>query len=197
MQRTQKNTWKYGVKIRGAVMQLQKYQSFQWNWSLFILLGLGLLGLGVKTTDISQILDFAATGLLIGGGTMIVLGLFYTLPISNSLVIEEDGFSYRAGWRRVFCRWEECSEFSPKQKNLLGLIENELVTFDSENPAALSKSGVKITGEITDKTTGNITGKNVALPGTFGLCADELAEKMNHFRQMQIRRQQKPFQTFL
>ena len=166
-------------------MQIQKYQSFQWNWSLFIVLGLALFGLGTKAYGTSDILNIAATGFYIGGGTMIMVGLMYMLPSSNSLEIEEEGFSYRSGWQKIFCRWDQCSEFSPWQKKLFGMTANELVTFNSDNPAAQSKTNV------------SATGRNAVLPGTFGLSADELAEKMNRFREMQIRRQQKPAQTFL
>lgn len=166
-------------------MQIQKYQSFQWSWTLFIVLGLALLGMGTQASGLSELLDIAATGFFIGGGALIMVGLIYTLPTSNTLEIAEDGFSYRAGWSRIFCRWEQCSEFSPWEKNLFGMTANELVTFNSENPKAQSKTNVKTTGQ------------NAVLPGTFGLPADELARKMNHFRQMQIRRLEKPVQTFL
>ncbi len=166
-------------------MQLQKYQAFQWNWSLFIVLGFALLGMGSQAMGASKLLDIAATGFYIGGGTMIMVGLMYMLPSSNSLEIEEDGFSYRSGWQRIFCRWDQCSEFSSWQKNLFGMTANELVTFNSDNPAAQSKTNQKTTG------------CNAVLPGTFGLSADDLAEKMNQYRKMQINRQQKPVQTFL
>lgn len=166
-------------------MQIQKYQSFHWSWTLYIFLGLALLGLGAQASGVNEVLDIAATGFSIGGGAMIVIGLIYTLPTSNTLEIAEDGFSYRAGWSRVFCRWEQCSKFSKWEKQLFGLTSNELVTFDSENPAAQSKTTVKVTGQ------------NALLPGTFGLPAEELARKMNHFRQMQLKRLEKPSQTFL
>ncbi len=166
-------------------MQIQKYQSFQWSWTLFIVLGLAMMGMGSQAMGVSNALDIVATGFFIAGGTMIMVGLIYTLPSSNTLEIAEDGFSYRAGWHRIFCKWEQCSEFSPWEKNLFGMTANELVTFDSDNPAAQSKTNVKATGQ------------NAVLPGTFGLPADELARKMNHFRQMQISRLEKPVQTFL
>lgn len=167
------------------LMQIQKYQSFQWNWSVFVALGLALIGLGAGTKGVSDAMDVVATGFLIGGGVVTMVGLMYMLPSSNSLEIEEDGFSYRSGWQRVFCRWEQCSEFSPWQKEVFGYKANELVTFNSENPAAQSKTNIKTTG------------RNAVLPGTYGLSAKELADRMNQFRHMQMQRLQKPSQTFI
>jgi len=166
-------------------MQIRKYQTYQWNWSLIIIAGFVSIGLGAAAFGTLQALYITATVLYTAGGILILTGLFYTLPGANALEIEEDGFSFRAGWHRVYCRWEECGEFSPERKSAFGLKAIELVTFNSENPAIHSKA----------KTKG--TNQNCALPGTFGLGADDLAKEMNYFRQMQITRQQKPAQTFL
>ncbi len=166
-------------------MQIQKYQSVHWTWTFAIILGLVMVALASREADSSGILDLLASGLFTSGGMMIVVGLVYTLPGTNALEIAEEGFSYRAGWRKVFCRWEQCSEFSPVKKTRFGVVANELVTFDSDNPAVQSKSVAKTTG------------RNAALPDTFGLSAQDLAKNMNHFRQMQLNRLQKPSQTFL
>lgn len=166
-------------------MQIRKYQTYQWNWSLITIAGFASIGLGAAAFGTLQALYITATVLYTAGGILILTGLFYTLPSANSLEIEEDGFSYRVGWHRVYCRWEECSEFSPWQNSAFGLKATELVTFNSENPAIQSKSNIKGADQ------------NCALPGTFGLGANDLAKEMNYFRQMQISRQQKPAQTFL
>jgi len=166
-------------------MHLQKYQSFQWSWSWVVIPGMGLLALGIKAAGISQILDIAAKGLFYGGCALIIIGLVYTLPMANKLEIDEDGFTYRNGWQRLHCRWEDCGEFSPAQRKLLGLIPHEIVTFDYIDPALPADIAIKPTGQ------------SAALPGTFGLQAGELAQKMNGFRAMHDQRQQKPVKTFL
>jgi len=157
-------------------MQIQKYQSFRWSWMLAVVAGLALLVLGAQVKEVTYFTDMITTGLFTGGGLLVMVGLIFTLPSSNTLEIAEEGFSYRAGWRRIFCRWDQCSEFSRQEKNLLGLTANELVTFNSDAPAP---------------------SHSLVLPGTFGLSADDLARNMNDFRQMQLKRLQKPAQTFL
>jgi len=157
-------------------MQIQKYQSARWGWTFAIVLGLVMVAFASRASNTSGIFDILASGLFTSGGMMIVVGLVYTLPASNYLEIAEEGFCYRAGWRKVFCSWEQCSEFSPVKKTSFGVMANERVTFSSDAPA---------------------TGHNCVLPGTFGLSADDLARNMNQFRQMQLKRLQKPAQTFL
>ncbi len=166
-------------------MQIQKYQTYQWHWSLIIIIGLAFIILGIEAFGILQALYITAKVLYTAGGVLILIGLFYTLPITNSLQIEEDGFSYRAGFHRVYCRWEECSEFSRWQKSAFGRKSKELVTFDSENPTIQSKSNIKGADQ------------HCALPCTFGRDADDLVDEMNYFRQMQLARREKPAQTFL
>ncbi len=157
-------------------MQIKKYQSCRWSWTLVAVAGLTLLAAGSQIKNISDIPDIVATLLFIGGSALAMVGLVYTLPATNALEIAEEGFSYRAGWRRIFCRWEQCSEFSRQEQSLFGLTASELVIFSSDTPANSQK---------------------IVLPCTFGLSADELVQKMNHFRQMQLERLQKPAQTFL
>lgn len=157
-------------------MQIKKYQSCRWSWTLVAVAGLALLVAGSQIKSIIDIPDIVSTLLFTGGSALTMVGLIYTLPATNALEIAEEGFSYRAGCRRIFCRWEQCSEFSRQEQNLFGLTANELVAFNSDTPA---------------------NGQKIVLPCTFGLPADELAQKMNHFRQMQLERLQKPAQTFL
>jgi hypothetical protein len=126
--------------------------------------------MGSSVQGLSEAFNFASLAFVSAGGMMIMVGLIYTLPTSNSLEIEDSGFSYRAGWRRVFCRWEDCSEFYPWNKKVFGFKANELVTFDAKTPPSQAKTNISATGH------------NSVLPGTYGLSCDELAAKLNEYR---------------
>ena len=163
-------------------MQIQKYQSARWVKFLLAVPGLVLLALGSKSINTFALFDTVATGLFVGGGTMVIMGLIFALPAANSLEIVEEGFSYRAGLRRVFCRWEQCSEFSSTDKSMFGMVAGETVTFESNNRSNLA---------------GGAGGLTTSLPGTYGLQASELAAQLNRYRDMQLKRLEKPTLTFL
>lgn len=163
-----KEAWK--VKT----MHIEKFQSFQWNWTVFIALGVALMGMGGSLGGISPVLDFASTAIAICGAIFIMAGLVYTLPSTNSLEIKDSGFSYRTGLTRTFCRWEDCSEFSAWKKTAFGILANELVTFDWIGDSSRVRANLEVTG------------KNASLPGTYGLGAEELAQKLNHFRNVRL-----------
>ena len=151
-------------------MQKLTFKSFQWRWTIFIALGITLIGMGASVQGISLIFTITATAFMAGGGMLVMVGLIYCLPSSNSLEINDGGFSYRNGLKTVFCRWEDCGEFTTWHQNLFGLTASELVTFDTKTPIASANSNLKTTG------------KNGVLPGTYGMDADELVAKLNQFR---------------
>lgn len=155
-------------------MHIEKFQSFHWSWTVFIALGVALMAMGGSLGGLSTVMDFAGTAFSIGGAVFITVGLIYTLPSTNSLEIKDDGFSYRSGLGRKFCRWEDCSEFSPWRKTVFGMVANELVTFNNSSNPDQARANLEVTG------------KNASLPGTYGFSADELAEKLNHFRQLRL-----------
>lgn len=155
-------------------MHIEKFQSFHWSWTVFIALGVALMAMGGSLNGLSTVMDIAGMGFSIAGVIFITVGLIYTLPTTNSLEIKDDGFSYRSGFKRTFCRWEDCSEFSAWRKTAFGMTANELVTFNKMSDAEQARANLEVTG------------KNASLPGTYGFSADELAEKLNHFRQLRL-----------
>lgn len=164
-------------------MQNHTYKSFQWRWTIFIALGITLIGMGASVQGISFLFTITATAFMAGGGMMIMVGLIYSLPSSNSLEIKESGFSYRNGLKTVFCRWEDCDEFSTWRQKLFGMTASELVTFNTRTPVSSANSNLKTTG------------KNGVLPGTYGMDADELVAKLNQFRSNYISSHQTTDQT--
>ncbi len=64
-------------------MQIQKYQTYQWHWSLIIIIGLAFIILGIEAFGILQALYITAKVLYTAGGVLILIGLFYNLPITN------------------------------------------------------------------------------------------------------------------
>ena len=151
-------------------MEKQVYKSFQWRWTIFIGLGLSLIAMGASVHGFSPLLDFISVIFIAAGGMMIMAGLIYALPSSNSLEIKDTGFSYRNGLKTIFCRWEDCDEFSTWRQSLFGMTSSELVTFNTKNPVNSAQTNVKTTG------------KNGVLPGTYGMDADDLVAKLNSFR---------------
>jgi len=151
-------------------MQKLTFKSFQWRWTIFIALGITLIGMGASVEGISFIFTLTATAFIAGGGMLVMVGLIYCLPSSNSLEINDGGFSYRNGLKTVFCRWEDCGEFSSWHQSIFGLTASELVTFNTKTPVSSASSNLKTTG------------KNGVLPGTYGMDVDELVAKLNKFR---------------
>ncbi len=151
-------------------VQKQVFKSFQWRWTIFIALGITLIGMGASVHGLSVLFNFTGIAFMAGGGMLVMAGLIYSLPSSNCLEIKTGGFSYRDGLKTVFCRWEDCGEFSTWRQNILGMTASELVTFNTKAPVSSSNTNLKTTG------------KNGVLPGTYGMDADELVAKLNQVR---------------
>lgn len=151
-------------------MRVAQFKAFQWRWAVFVAAGISMIGMGASVQNVSAVMDFLSFVFMFTGGMLLVTGLTFLLPSSNSLDIKENGFSYRRGFRTTFCPWDECGEFSTWRQKVFGLTGTEVVAFDRKDHARDGKTGA------------DVNGKNSVLPGTYGLGADELAKKLNHFR---------------
>lgn len=114
-----------------------------------------------------------------------VLGLsiplvLYQLIRGVSLRLESDGFRIKQPWKWRFVLWKDASEFGIGSTSLIESHQNDwstVVTFDDKNVEeskliALNRS---------------ITGRNSALPDTYGLSAEDLQSLMNGWRGRALR----------
>lgn len=114
-------------------------------------------------------------GLLCGifFGLCAVIGAI-SLMRAGALELDKDGFAYTPllGGSRKF-RWIEVKDFG-----VYRVRRAKFVAFNEENPWHYRLAGVNTA----------LTGRNAALPDTYGLPAEELARLMNSWRKLAVDR---------
>lgn len=95
------------------------------------------------------------------------------LPGASYLKLDRDGFTFAALFRTTRVGWTEVSPFTA------GYISvNRMVQFDLSDER-LNADGTRTTAAIAR----GLTGASGALPDTYGMKADALAELMNRWRE--------------
>jgi hypothetical protein len=108
----------------------------------------------------------------------IVLGLpfiLYQLVRGASLRLEADGFRIKQPWKWTFVYWKDASEFGIGSTALVEQVKDDwstVVTYDNAT----------IDGSKLASINRGITGRNSALPDTYGLSAEGLQALMNGWR---------------
>lgn len=111
--------------------------------------------------------------LFYGAGGFFLLCALISAPlmlgVGSRLILERNSFTCRTLFRSFTRRWRECSDFHPVQAGTRSMVgfttqQDELA---HPNLAAVNRA---------------VQGASGALPETFGISAEELADLMNRFR---------------
>lgn len=111
--------------------------------------------------------------LFFGLGVLVCIAI--VLPGANGLTLGPDGFEVRSMYRGARTRWQDASGFMSAQIPPYG---HNMVVYDDATikPGMLAKANV------------GMTGRNAALPDTYGMNADGLAALMEAWRARALRR---------
>jgi hypothetical protein len=107
-------------------------------------------------------------GALIFFGLCTVLSIVMLLPGAAGLKLHVDGFQMTAFFRSHRWRWQDIKKFEP----VMITPEHTVVCFD--DPAQVASMGGKISKSYA--------GYNSALPDTYGLAPDDLAQLMTQWK---------------
>jgi hypothetical protein len=97
-----------------------------------------------------------------------IVSVVMLLPGASGVTLDVDGFLVTSLYRRHRSRWRDVTGFVPVS---IPYSRQKLVAFDDAT----------ITGGIA-KMSVDISGHNAALPDTYGLSVDDLAQLMTHWR---------------
>ena len=108
-----------------------------------------------------------------GAGGFFLVCALVALPqmigVGASLALDRMGFTCRTLFKSFRREWTDCSSFAPARVGL-----NTMVAFETRQDLASHPKMSELNRQVV--------GAAGALPDTFGLSADELAELMNAFR---------------
>ena len=134
-------------------------------------LGVFLTQLGLARDTTGAVAEFGWVTVVffgIGAG----LSLLTLLPGAAGLTLDQDGFVVRSLFRRRAYRWADVDAFTVTEVGY-GRGSKKLVGFDDRLAAAsaIARANVKLTG------------RNSALPDTYGLSAEDLVLLMSRWQQ--------------
>lgn len=137
------------------------------KWVGIFLLCLALIGGGVFMIRDGQragwfVFLFFAAGAL--------TGLVQLLPNSSFLLLTYEGFTVRSLFRTYSTRWSEVKGFVPAQ-----ISRSKLVAYDFAEGYSQKTTSRSIAKSMS--------GYEAALPDTYGMKAEELADLMNQWKQ--------------
>ena len=92
------------------------------------------------------------------------------LPGAGALMLDRDGFEVTSLFRRHRCRWQDTDGFAAAR---IPPARQSMVVYDDVNQRTKSIAKINV----------SITGRNSAVPDTYGLSADDLAAVMAQWRE--------------
>ncbi|MBM3530482.1 MAG: hypothetical protein FJX62_20560 [Alphaproteobacteria bacterium] len=136
------------------------------KWRLFLAFNLAFVAIGLV-----MLAQGHRNGLYvaIAFGIIALFLSMVALPGAARLIVERDGFKATVMYRGKFTRWADVSEFQVAQ---MASGRQFVIVFDD---ATLNDGGHVMAGT-------KIAGRNSALPGAYGLPAEDLARVLNHWR---------------
>ena len=134
------------------------------KWLLVALGGIAFTAIGIGMVLTGDWTGWFAVGFF---GLVAIVAILALLPGSSRLMLDKDGFEATTLYRGARKRWAETSEFGTAD-----ISGETFVVFDDLTLTP---------GALTGFNTSNI-GRNSALPDTYGLSAEELANLMSDWR---------------
>lgn len=107
-----------------------------------------------------------------GGGFFLICALVSTplmLGVGSRLILERDSFTCHTLFRSFTRKWRECSDFLPVYAGA-----RRFVGFTTQQDEAAHPNMAAVNRAVL--------GASAAVPETFGISAEELADLMNRFR---------------
>jgi hypothetical protein len=112
---------------------------------------------------------------LIFFGLVAVVGAGAMLPGAGGLILDRDGFGVTSLFRRHRTRWQDATGF---QAARIPPARQSFVVYDDATQSKKSLAKINV----------GIVGRNAALPDTYGLSADDLAQLMAQWRERTLAR---------
>lgn len=119
--------------------------------------------------------DHSSTGLVLGGicSLVAVATALQLLPGASELVLDSEGFSIKAMFRKQRYLWADVTGFTVGK---IGL--NSMVMFDLTEEFKKRSAAEKAAAEFMK----NINGHEAALPANYGMTPQDLSQLMNRWR---------------
>jgi len=105
----------------------------------------------------------------------VIVAAVAMLPGAGALTLDAEGFEARNLFRRHRSRWQDTSGF---QAARIPPAQQKLVVYDDVTQSAKTLAQINV----------GIVGRNAALPDTYGLSADDLAQLMAQWRERALAR---------
>jgi hypothetical protein len=137
------------------------------KWLIIFLISAGFVSIAIVVGDTMPTWQRFACG-----GFFALCGLIATpqmIGVGAGLSLDREGFTCRTLFRSFRRRWVDCTEFTPVRVGF-----NAMVGFSTASDEAMHP-------RLAAAARG-LTGAAGALPDTYGVSADDLADTMNRFR---------------
>jgi len=137
------------------------------SWFFMFLISAGFVGIAIWLGP-----EEDPTLFWFGGGFFLICALVSTplmLGVGSRLILERESFTCRTLFRSFTRKWSECSEFHP-----IHVGTRRFVGFTAQRDEAAHPNLAAANRALL--------GAAGALPETFGISAEELADLMNRFR---------------
>ena len=121
--------------------------------------------------DVSGSDRWAAWAGLLIGGLIVPFAAIMLLPAAGSLTLDADGFVTCSLFRRFHTPWRQVSEFRVGEYPFPGESRQRTIIYDDTKSASLFAEPVR-----------EMLGRNSALPDTYGLSYEDLAQLMTQWR---------------
>jgi hypothetical protein len=137
------------------------------KWLLIFLISAGFVAIAVVVGDTMPTWQRLACG-----GFFALCGLIAVpqmIGVGSSLSLDQEGFTCRTLFRSFRRRWVDCTDFAPTRVGFNMMVGFSTTSDEAQYPrlAAVARG---------------LTGTAGALPDTYGVSADDLADTMNRFR---------------
>jgi hypothetical protein len=134
------------------------------KWALILLISAGFTAIGVWMVASGNTTGWFPLAFF---GLCAVAAVIAMLPGAGGLKLDRDGFAITNLFRSHSYRWQETSGFAVAR-----VSGNKMVVFDDVNAAGHAIASMNV----------GLVGRNAALPDTYGLGADTLAELLTFWR---------------
>ncbi len=134
----------------------------------YLLIGIGFVVLGLWMAESEGWIGYACAGFF---ALCIPVGVVQLLPSSTYLEIKPEGFTICSMFRKTSVQWDVVDEFFVVTMKQTGMTVHKMVGFNYVPSYDRSRIGRRV-GKAIAKCEG-------ALPDTFGMKAEELAELLN------------------
>jgi hypothetical protein len=139
----------------------------RFKWLIIFLIAAGFVGIAVSVGD-----AMPTRQRWLAGGFFALCGLIAVpqmMGFGSSLSLDREGFTCRTLFRSFRRRWVDCTAFAPVRVGF-----NAVVGFSTAWDEAMQLRFAAVAR--------GLTGTAGALPDTYGVSADDLADIMNRFR---------------